>query len=152
MRIPVGALIVNELKARLSKLRLFQFAIIASIPMFVWVAELGRDPGESGWTWKHWLVTALVLWGVFGGSRVRHRILIRSEKELVTDVSNPKALKQWESGHILGLAFAESVALWGLVVRMVLGGALWQASIFYAAGFILLLLWTPLLPSGLRSK
>jgi len=34
----------------------------------------------------------------------------------------------------------------GLVVRMVFGGAFWQASLYYAAALFLLLLWTPRTP------
>jgi hypothetical protein len=47
------------------------------------------------------------------------------------------------------MAFAESLALWGVVVRMVLGGALWQASLFYSVSLVLLLYWTPRLPTEL---
>ena len=55
-------------------------------------------------------------------------------------------LRQAEVGQIIGLAMAEGVVQWGLVVRMILGGALWQASSFYAAGLFLLLLWAPRTP------
>jgi hypothetical protein len=76
-------------------------------------------------------------------------MLARSQQALAKSASDPKALKQWESGHIIGMAFAENMVLWGLVVRMVLGGALWQALLFYTAGLILLLIWTPRLPISL---
>jgi hypothetical protein len=52
-------------------------------------------------------------------------------------------LKQWEAGCLIGFAFSESVVCWGVVLRMALGAAFWQASLFYAAGFFLFLLWTP---------
>jgi hypothetical protein len=140
---------VNQIKAKLTKLRLFQWALIAATLMFGWVAEIGRDPGSNDWTLRHWVVTGLALWIVWGGFRFRSRLLHRALKALEQDSSNPKALKQWETGHILGLAMAEAVAQWGLVVRMVLGGALWQASLFYAAGLFLLLLalWAPRMPT-----
>jgi hypothetical protein len=72
----------------------------------------------------------------------------RSQEALVQDSAIPKAIKQWEGGHIVGMACAESIVLWGLVVRMALGGALWQASLFYLAALFLLLLWTPRMPSA----
>lgn len=137
---------MDEMKSKLRKLRLIQFVLIAVIPIFGWVAEIGRDPGSSDWTLKHWLVTGVALWAAFGGFRLRRRLLDRSIQAPAQDASNPKALKQWEAGHLVGLAAAESVVLWGLVMRMVLGGALWQASMFYAAGLFLLLLWTPRIP------
>jgi hypothetical protein len=135
------------MKSKLTKLRLLQWALIAVTLMFGWVAEIGRDLGSNDWTLRHWVVTGIALWIVLGGSRFRRRLLRRSLKALEQDSSNPKALKQWETGHIIGLAMAEAVGQWGLVVRMVLGGALWQASLFYVAGLFLLLLWTPRLPT-----
>jgi hypothetical protein len=140
---------VNEFKAGLSKLRLFQLAMIVSIPMFGWVAEIDRDPGSDSWTLWHWLVTGLVLWMVFGATRIRSRLIARSRQALAKDASDPKALKPWVSGQIIGIAIAENIALWGLVVRMVLGGAFWQALLFYTASLILLLIWTPRLPIDL---
>jgi len=79
-----------------------------------------------------------------GGFRLRRRFLQRSGEELAKDASNLKALKEWEAAHLIGLASAEAIVIWG--VRMVLGGALWQASLFYATGLLLLLLWTPRMP------
>ena len=138
---------MNEIKAKLTKLRLIQWALIAVIPILGWVAEIGRNPGSNDWTLRYWVVTGLALWTALGGFRVRRRVIFRSSQALAKDSSNPKALRQWEVGHVIGLAMAEGVVQWGLVVRMVLGGALWQASLFYAAGLLLLLLWTPRMPT-----
>lgn len=140
---------MNELKTSVSKLRLFQFAMIASIPMFGWVAEMARHPGSNSWTLWHWVVTAVALWIVYVGSSFRRRMLARATAALAKDASDPKAIKQWEAGQVVGMAFAENIVLWGLLVRMVLGGALWQASMFYSVGLILLLYWTPRLPTEL---
>ena len=137
---------MSQMKPKLKKLRLIQLAMIAVIPIFGWVAEFRRDSGNNDWTLRHWLAAGLALWSAFGGFRHRHRLLFRSEQAAAKDASNPKALKQWEAGNLIGLASAESLVLWGLVVRMVLGGALWQASFFYAVGLFLLLLWTPRIP------
>ena len=140
---------MNELKASVSKLRLFQFAMIASIPMFGRVAEMARQPGSNSWTSWHWVVTAVALCTAFVGSTFRRRMLARAATALAKDASDPKALKWWEAGQVLGMAYAESIVLCGLVVRMVLRGALWQASLFYSAGLVLLLYWTPRLPTEL---
>ena len=71
----------------------------------------------------------------------------RSMGALQNDPANPKSLQQWQAAQIIGMAFAEAVVFYGVVVRMVLGGTLWQAAPFYAAGLFLLLLWTPRLPA-----
>lgn len=134
---------MNEMKSKLRKLRLIQIAMIAVIPLFLWISESVCGRGSNDWTLRHWFVTGLALWSILGGLRVRHRVLRRSEDALAKDASNPKALGQWQAGHLIGFASAESIVMWGLVVRMILGGALWQASLFYAVGFLLMLLWTP---------
>jgi hypothetical protein len=111
--------------------------------IFGCVAEIGRDSGSNDWTLWHWVMTGLALWTALGGFRLRRRMIRRSLQALAKDSSNAKVLKQWDAGHVIGLAMAKGVVQWGLVVRRVLGGALWQASLFYAAGLLLLLLWTP---------
>jgi F0F1-type ATP synthase membrane subunit c/vacuolar-type H+-ATPase subunit K len=116
---------VNEMKSKLRKLRLIQLALIAATLIFGSVAEFERGRGSSDWNLWHWFVMGLALWSVFGGFRLRHRLLLRYEQAAAKDDSNPKALKKWEAGNLIGLASAESVVLWGVVVRMVLGGALW---------------------------
>jgi F0F1-type ATP synthase membrane subunit c/vacuolar-type H+-ATPase subunit K len=135
------------MKSRLSKLRLFHVAFIASVPLYGWFAENIRHRGSSNWTSWHWVVTGLALCVALAGFRLRRRIIGRSEKALAKDASDPKALKQWEAGQLIGLAFAENIALWGVLLRVVLAGALWEASLFYAAGLFLLLLWTPQMPT-----
>jgi F0F1-type ATP synthase membrane subunit c/vacuolar-type H+-ATPase subunit K len=114
----------NEMKSRLSKLRLFHVAFIASVPLYIRFAENIRHHSSSNWTSWHWVVTGLALCTALGGFRLRRRIIGHSEVALAKDVSNPKALKQWEAGQIIGLAFAEAIVLWGVLLRVVLGGAL----------------------------
>ena len=137
---------MNEMKSKLGKLRLIQSVYIVAIPLFGWVAESVRGRGSSDWTLWHWVMTGLALYAAFGGFFLRRKLMRRSEEALAKDASNPKALKQWRAGHLIGFASAEVIVLWGVVVRMVLGGALWQALLFYAAGLFLLLLWTPRMP------
>ena len=83
---------------------------------------------------------------------MRRRLIRRAEEALAKDASNPKAVRQWQAGQFIGMPFAESIALCGVLVRMVIGGALWQASLFYALGLLLMLLWTPRMPTTLASK
>ena len=134
---------MNEMKSNLTKLWLIQFALIAMILIFGLLAEIVCHPGSNDWTLGHWFVTCFALCVAWAGFRLRHMLLHRVEQKLVMDASNLKVLKQWEAVHVCVLAMAESVALCGLVVRMGFNGALWQASLFYAGGIFLLMLWTP---------
>jgi hypothetical protein len=129
------------------KVRVVQWALLAAIPLFAWVAEIERGSGNSDWTWRHWLAMGLCVWSVSGTFRLRSRMLNRSEEKLEKNPTDAKAAKQWEAGHIISLAMAEGVAFWGLVIRMVFHGTLRQASLFYVAALFLLLLWTPRIPS-----
>ena len=130
------------------KVRLIQWALLLAIPLFAWVAEIGRSKGSSDWTWRHWLAIGLCVWSVSGAFRLRSRMLRQSKEKLMRNTADAKAAKQWEAGQVISLAMAEGVAYWGLVIRMVFHGASWQASIFYVMGVLLLLIWTPRMPSG----
>jgi membrane protein implicated in regulation of membrane protease activity len=144
-----GVTDVDEFKSKLGKLRLVQWALIGAVLIFVRIGELIGNPGSNDWTWQHWLVTGFALWAVWGGFRFRRRMLDRSKCTLAKDASDPRAAKQWQAGQLVALAIAENIALWGLLIRVAVGGALWQASLFYGASLALLLLWTPRLPSTL---
>jgi len=141
-----GAGDVSEIERRLRKLLLIQWALIVSVLILAGVPEIASVPVGGHWGMPHWFVTGLALWGALGGSRLRQRLLRRSREGLARDGSDPKGLKQWEVGNVIGLAMAEGVAFWGLAMRFVLNGALWQASLFYAASLVLLLYWTPRMP------
>src|SRR5947209_6569970 len=117
--------------------------MIAAIPVLGYVAELGSAHGRSDWTVAHGLVASMAVWTTWVGIRFRSRYMRRSRETQAKDPSSRNALRQWEVAHIIALTMAESVAMWGLVVRMVLNGGLWQASLFYGSGLFLLLLWTP---------
>ena len=117
-----------------------------AIPFFGWIGESIRGHGSSDWTLWHWLMTGLALYAGLTGFFFRRTLMRRSEDALAKDATDPKALKQWETGQLIGMSMAEGVVVMGFVVRVVLGGVLWQASMFYAAGLLLLLLWTPRMP------
>jgi hypothetical protein len=135
------------MKSKLRKLRLMQFAMIATIPLFGWVTQSLRGSGGRHWTFWHWVMTGLALYAALGGFFLRRKLMHRYEEAIAKDPFNPKALKQWESGHLVGLVSAEAIVIWGASVRIVLGGDLWQASWFWAVGLLLLLAWTPRMPT-----
>jgi hypothetical protein len=69
----------HQMESAFKKVRLIQWALLAAIPPFAWVAEIGRGSGSSDWTWRHWLAIGLVIWSVSGAFRLRGRLL-RSKK------------------------------------------------------------------------
>jgi hypothetical protein len=61
------------------------------------------------------------------------------------------ALAQWTSGNILSFAFALSVVLYGVLIRVM--GFSWNiAAWFFVAGFLLLVLWAPRLQLPLSTN
>jgi len=62
---------------------------------------------------------------------------------LAKNASDPKALQKWQTAEVLGIAFAGGIVQYGLVLRIALRSTLWQVSLFYAVGLLLLFLWRP---------
>jgi hypothetical protein len=51
-------------------------------------------------------------------------------------------LKRWRVGNVLSFCFAENVILYGVLLKFL--GESWNVvALFFAAGLVLLLLWTP---------
>ena len=140
------------MESAFKKVRLIHWALLLVIPLFAWLAEIGRGSGSSDWTSRHWLAIGLCIWSVSGAFRLRSRLLRRSKEKLMNNTADAKAAKEWEAGQVISLAMAEGVAFWGLVIRMMFHGTLWQASLFYVTAVLLLLFWTPRLPLGTASN
>ena len=134
---------MSEATLSLKQLRLIQIGLIIATIAFAMIAEIGRGPGSKTWTGRDWIVAALSLWLISTGFTVRRRIGKRVAKLSVQQRSDEKIIRMQRAGQLFRLGIAQSVASWGMVLRMVFHGTLWQASIFYAVGLFLLLLWTP---------
>jgi len=78
---------------------------------------------------------------------LRQRLVIVPAEELARQPDNAALLQRWRSGNIVQFAFAESVTLFGLVLRL-LGASLPIAAPFFALGLLMLLLNAPRDPSG----
>jgi hypothetical protein len=72
----------------------------------------------------------------------RTRKLHAAEERLRSNSQDAAALILWRSGVIISYCFAEAVVLFGFVLK-ILGGPWNIASIFFAVGVLLMLLWTP---------
>jgi hypothetical protein len=76
------------------------------------------------------------------GFALRKRFLDSSLEILRAQPANPEALLRWRTGNILAFCNAETVTLFGVVLKFL--GARWMiAGVFFAVGLGLLLLWTP---------
>jgi len=76
----------------------------------------------------------------------RQKLVIAPAEELARQPDNAALLQRWRSGNIVQFAFAESVTLLGLVLKLL--GASWPvAAPFFAVGLLMLLLSAPRDPS-----
>jgi len=130
----------------LKKARLIQWAMLATIPLLAAVAEIAGRSGSGAWKLPHFIVLGVAVWSAAGAFLLRNQFVSRSVDKLMINPADTKAARQWEVGQIISLAMAEGVAMWGVVLRLGLGGTLAQAGIFYAVSLFLLVLWTPRLP------
>lgn len=89
------------------------------------------------------MVLAVLALGEVGIATTFRGKLIRPAVEtLQRSPHDSAALEQWMRGNILSLVFALTVALYGVMIRVM--GFSWNiAACFFVAGFLLLLWWTP---------
>jgi F0F1-type ATP synthase membrane subunit c/vacuolar-type H+-ATPase subunit K len=72
----------------------------------------------------------------------RAKFVQAGAEALRNNADDPVASSQWRTGTIVSLAFAETVAMFGLVARFI--GTPWKYSgIFFVVGILVLLAWTP---------
>lgn len=81
------------------------------------------------------------------GTVLRSRRLSPALETLRVRPDDSNALAQWRTGNILGFVYAQTVTLFGFLLRFL--GAPWNiAGIFFAVGLLLLLVWTPSLETN----
>jgi hypothetical protein len=145
--ITAGLLHVNEINSKLRGLRLVQVALIASTLICEGVVETVVCPVGGDWTLWQWVITAFALYGVLVGFFLGRKLMRASRQTLAKDASDPKGLKQWKAANLMRLGVAGGVSNWGILLRIIFGAAFWQVLLFYAVGLLLLLLWTPKMPT-----
>lgn len=139
---------MNEIKAKLRRLRIIQCYLIVSLVASATFAELTFGRPGSRWSSWHSLMVALAIMLALEGFRFRRRNLASAAAVLARDPGNPEALSRWAAWQTICLMMAVAVAGYGVLMRVFLRGTLWEALLFYVAGLFLLLLWTPRAPTA----
>ncbi len=128
-------------------LRTIQLASLASVLLYALMAvRLGPAPQETmpGVLYAIAAMAVLVCVGIF---MVRRVLVVRTENILGTNAEGAGALNRWRAGYIIVMALAETIALYGLVLRFV-GFGFSQVLPFFVAAFILMLFFGPRRPSN----
>ena len=134
-----------ELQQRLRTVRIIHFAMMASVLTLVAVGEVAGPKEREDVGFMLGVFAAVAAMNVVLAFILRKSLAGGAEERLRSSPGDAAAAASWQSGNIVSFALAESVALFGLVLRM-MGGSTEQAAGFYAAGIGLLLIFWPRAP------
>src|SRR5690348_10460956 len=110
-------------------LQIIRIFMLASIVCFAFIGErLGQSSAPDRNVYFAITLVAITTVGIIFA--VRRLFVSRSEAMLASEPENPEALNRWRTGHLAIYALSESVALFGLVLR-ILGFNLSEVTPFY---------------------
>jgi len=130
----------------LKTLRAVQWLLLVSILLYAVIGEVvGRGGRAVNPTLGYlFTTTAVAVVGVI--FLVRRTLVLRVAEILAAHPDDSLSLSHWRAGYIATYVLCESLALFGLALR-VLGGDFQQSLPFYIAGFTLLLFFRPRVPA-----
>lgn len=122
-------------------LRVVQVACILLALSSAWLIGLGRSRGYGALTPVHWFITLAAIYCAVTGFTFQRKMTKRlSRSQQTTRGSTP--FSRWRVGHLMRLATATAVSLWGAVLS-VYGAPSWLGYALCGLGLLLLLMWNP---------
>jgi hypothetical protein len=134
-----------NLETSVRTVRILHAFFLTSIALFVVVGELVSlgETFEAEVLRMMRIVFLVLLVALFGFAFFIRRTMVEaSEEALMRDRDDAQALAKWHSGNVVSFVTCESMALFGLMMRL-LSGSWFDAAPFFVVGFALLLIWTP---------
>lgn len=130
----------------LRTLRAVQWSMLASILLYAAVGErVGPRVRAVNPAISYLLATASVaIVGVI--FVVRRTLVLRAAESLATKPEDILSLNHWRTGYIATYVLCETLALFGLVLRL-MGSTLQHSLLFYVGGFVLLFFFAPKQPA-----
>jgi len=139
------------METALKVMQMMRLALPVSIGLYVFIGETVFHDARSVRPTPNpvlFYVLTFVATTIVALIFIMRRVLApRSQSALAGQSVDANALNRWQTGQIMTYALSEATALFGLVLRM-LGFSLSQVAPFYVAGFVLLLFFSPRLPSN----
>jgi FtsH-binding integral membrane protein len=133
------------------QLRVMQVVMIVSVPLFFFVSRTLQSPAQSVNASIQWVIVLCAAGSALLGFIVQP-ILLRARSQSLPPALNSTPLGPWRAGHIVRFATAESVALFGFVLRA-LGCSPNLVYLLFGSGLLLLLLWRPgAIPTQTKSQ
>ena len=128
-------------------LRILQMAMLVSIVLYVGIlVRVAQQVSNSPNSVVLIAIMFLSVMNVGVILVIRRQFVARAEAALRDNPADAPALVPWRAGYIATCEIAESIALFGLVLRLV-GFSLAQAAPFFIAAFVIILFFRPLRPS-----
>lgn len=124
-------------------IRLVHVAFFVTWFLFIFVIEIARPAPDANASTIIPAVLGLVGFSEIGlGFFLRSRFIEGAETVLRADPENQSAKQKWRTGNLLAFCFAETITLFGVVLKFL--GYEWKiAGVFFGVGLLLLILWTP---------
>jgi hypothetical protein len=124
------------------QLRVFQVVCVVFVAVcFIFTRTLFRQ-AEPANSFEQGLFVLLALWSAYSGFRLQQTVnRVRTSAHLPPD-NRSTPIRRWRAGHLMRLASATSVGLWGMILNFV-GSPTWLVGAMFGLGLILLLIWSP---------
>jgi hypothetical protein len=129
----------------LRTVRLIQVAMLTSIVLYVVLGEKVVLHAPAPNLTLFYAMSFVAISTVGAIFVVRRTLVIQSEAVLGDKPDDVVSLGRWRAGYIVTFALCETLALFGLVLRL-MGFGLPQVWPFYLGGFILMLFFGPRAP------
>jgi F0F1-type ATP synthase membrane subunit c/vacuolar-type H+-ATPase subunit K len=129
------------MKQPLFTMRVMQVAFITSVLLFMYVLHAAHPPVQSVPPALEWAIVICAAASALAGFIVQKALLCPPSQPLAA-ARNSTPLNGWFTGHIIRFATAESVALFGFVLRM-MGSSSVMVTVLFGSSLLLLLLWQP---------
>jgi hypothetical protein len=123
------------------QLRIMQFTMILSVLLFFFVSRTVQPPAQIVNFSFQWAVVLCATASALSGF-ILQRMLMRAPSQSLLAAQDSTRLARWRMGHIIRFATAESVALFGFVLRT-LGSSSTPVYLLFGSGLLLLLFWQP---------
>lgn len=124
------------------QLRLLQIVCVVFVAScFIFTRTLFRQ-AEPDRSFEQGLFVLLALWSVYSGFRLQRMFSrVRTSAHLPPD-NRSTPIRRWQAGHLMRIASATSVGLWGMILHFV-GSPPWLVGAMFGLGLVLLLIWSP---------
>jgi hypothetical protein len=137
-----GAMLMKRKALSNRQLQALWFGVFLAVGLYIWIAETLTRTSAANMSMWHWVIAVLGAWSALGGYSVRHKLMALAKAE-ASGGREDVAARKWSAAQLLGLMVAQSVVLWGVAAKFIVGGPRWFRLPFYLLGVALLILWKP---------